>query len=316
MNTDLSLGAKSQCSDFFGVEDCEAVDLSHEAEQHSDTDGFTDLCLNSTDLQRISTEASESPTRPSSRGLCYYLQMLLSYLCGTYGPKMSPHAVNCARDKIFSQDKGWEPSEIMHELGDTRTAKFVKKTVTSEEGKEKTLIISCVGHDLPDSANGMETARAGGVPASQLINDAIGMCPAGDVKLLIPVAQSCDYLFGHRHHFVTLSVDIRDGRVEAVQLIDSKGCDTGELFYDGLDKIRQQVTEAEVPLAQGCNFLFWARGDQGALNNSDCGRFTLCHIAQITDQAEAQLVVVQPHSFFRDNQDPLNLYPWRRRHRP
>lgn len=160
-------------------------------------------------------------------------------LTDTHGEKLTCLELNLQLDTLFSKEEGWTPLK--------RESDYVsiERTVyRSRQIKDTTYLISAPAHDLLDERSN-EAIRSGGHSAAILLEEIKKEFPTGNVKTLMPIAQSNPLgYFGLRDHFVLCEVDINEGIISAITLHDPKaGLIDG--FYKGDKHLKKQLLNHE-----------------------------------------------------------------------
>ncbi|WP_253384095.1 hypothetical protein [unidentified bacterial endosymbiont] len=210
---------------------------------------------------------------PESRGFCTWFHTFLNKLIGVFGEKLSPGQLNRCLDRIFSEDKGWTKNGSFTVGGVEQTLFRVKESAGT------TYIICAPAHDLAESGS-CAAHMAGGRSFLQTYNALTAAFPQGQIKVLIPVAQSNTYAFsGPRGHFTLLEVDMNNRTIQNAVLHDSKGGFV-DLFYGGAERITE-IFRNDGLTGNDFSVTVEHRGEQGLLNGNDCGRFAAYYAKQI-----------------------------------
>ncbi|HGJ5876983.1 MAG TPA: hypothetical protein ACHBX0_12300 [Arsenophonus sp.] len=226
----------------------------------------------------LPTEFSNSPT-PEKSGFCSWVRNFFNYLTGTHGEKLSPVKLNFALDDVFCQEKGWKHEHHFENGGVNQVG------LRSQQLGGKTYIVSSACHDLTNPTP-TKNDLSGGRTVAQTLNEIKNTYPNGEVKTLIPIAQSNEFGFSTRGHFVLLEVDINTGKIQSVKIHDSKN-PLLNYFYDGAQHLTKQLL-ADENLALDKNFIVTSEhlGHQVMLNGNDCGRYAAYYAYKIINDGD------------------------------
>ncbi|MCW2475838.1 MULTISPECIES: hypothetical protein [unclassified Symbiopectobacterium] len=197
-------------------------------------------------------------------------------LTDTHGEKLTCSQLNLQLDALFSKEEGWT------HLKGTSTYTTVEQTVyRSRQIEDTTYLITAPAHDLLDDRSN-EAIRSGGHSAAALLEEIKKEFTRGNVKTLMPIAQSNPLgCFGLRGHFVLCEVDIHEGKIQTITLHDPKaGLIDG--FYKGDKHLNRQFLNHEsLGLDKKGILTAQHHGHQHLLNGNDCGRYTLYYVDTI-----------------------------------
>lgn len=207
---------------------------------------------------------------------CSKIVEIFNKLTGINGEKLTCSQLNKALDSRFSQQDGWT-AEAQFDYGGTTQTGYRSKQLNGI-----TFLITAPAHDLLDEDT-MAAQLSGGRAAAFVLNEIKDRYPSGQVKTLIPIAQSNPLgYFGPRDHFVLCEVDINEGIISAVTLHDSKA-GLVDAFYHGANHLNAQLLAKE-SLELNKQFIInpHYHGHQHLLNGNDCGRFAVYYAETIT----------------------------------
>ncbi|WP_291970349.1 hypothetical protein [Candidatus Symbiopectobacterium sp.] len=203
---------------------------------------------------------------------------IVRVLTDTHGEKLTCSGLNLHLDTLFSEKRGWTTVK-----GTSAYTPIEQTVYRSTQIGNTTYLVSAPAHDLLDEHSN-EAILSGGHSAAVLLEEIKKEFPTGNVKALMPIAQSNPLgCFGSRGHFVLCEVDINEGIISAITLHDSKaGLIDG--FYKGDKHLKKQLLNHE-SLGLDKKFILTTQhhGHQHLFNGNDCGRYTLYYADAIVN---------------------------------
>ncbi len=207
---------------------------------------------------------------------CARIVEIFRVLTDTHGEKLTCSQLNLQLDALFSKEEGWTPLKRESEYIPTKQTVYRSRQI-----EDTTYVVSAPAHDLLDKCSTTATL-SGGHSAAALLDEIKKEFPTGNVKTLIPIAQSNPLgCFGLRGHFVLCEVNINKGIISAITLHDPKaGLIDG--FYKGDNHLKRQFLNHEsLGLDKKSILTAQHHGHQHLLNGNDCGRYTLYYVDTI-----------------------------------
>lgn len=259
---------------------------------HTINDWDTSLSSKEEDIIPETFRQAPSPTK---HGFISWLSRFINYLSGTHGEKLSCSQLNTAFNHIFTQEEGWETHSTFA-YGDTTQPTYLSKKIG-----EVNYVISAACHDLPE-INSMAASMSGGRAAVTALGEIKNAFSEGEVKVLMPIAQSNNWGFSFkRGHFVLFEVNMRAGIIESSKLHDAKG-GLIDHFYTGAAHLKKQLLMDET-LGLEEEFIIKTEhhGHQSLLNGNDCGRYSAYYASTIVKENDlANADCKTARAFFMD----------------
>ncbi|KLU21439.1 hypothetical protein EOS_35950 [Caballeronia mineralivorans PML1(12)] len=206
--------------------------------------------------------------------------------------QLAPAEVRSAITAMLSpfEDGGaWRKSDDTYDAGVPAPA---PKFLVRADGAARLLVSSPV-HDLdPKRETPQRLAANGNRSIDDVIKDLKTDYSVGPVRVLIPVSQGnrTTFKFIRRAHWVLLDLQFDNGVLRTTKLYDSKA---SSYTYDGTMHVQNAMERAEVPVIPvGLH----CKGDQGFLDNINCGRFVIDYVeravagGRLGDERNAALI--------------------------
>lgn len=201
---------------------------------------------------------------------CARIAEIFRVLTDTHGEKLTCSQLNLQLDTLFSKEQGWTP------LKRTSAYTGIEQTVyRSRQIEDITYLVFAPTHDLLDEHSNTATL-SGSHSAATMLEEIKKEFPTGNVKTLLPIAQSNPLgCFGLRGHFVLCEVEINEGIISTITLHDPKA-GLIDAFYKGGNHLKRQLFNHDA-LELDKQFILNSHhhGHQHLFNGNDCGRYTL-----------------------------------------